>query len=101
MYRNLKNYMIGFVFNAFFAPTDHIGNTFYGFILVFLNTGSTFKEFVTFRLDDSGQRLDIGNLRVPIIDHLIEQLVNDPEIISYTFFFDFEEIISHDRNESI
>ena len=88
--------MICLVFYPFFAPTDHIRNTFYRFVLIFLNTGSAFKELVTFCLDDSGQRLNVGDLRVAVVHHFIQQLVDHPKIIPDTFLFNFEEVIRHD-----
>ena len=43
----------------------------------------------------------LGSLRVAEVHHFVEELVDNDEVVSYTFFFEFFEVFGEDFDDFV
>lgn len=58
-------------------------------------------EFVRFLRDIFLKNLALRRLGVAKVHHFVQKLVNDDEIVAYTLFFEFLEILDENLDESV
>lgn len=72
-----------------------------GAIGVVLHAGEGGLEFVGFCLDEALEQLDLGCLRVPVIHHFVQQLIDDHEVVADGLLLCFLEVAFEDVHEGV
>lgn len=91
------------VLDALLAPGDHVGDLSgcvdgIGELCLF---GEWIGQLVGLGFDESFEELDFGGLRVAVVHHFVEQLVDDDEVVPDGLLLDVLEVALEDVDEGM